>query len=126
MGIFNYTKRGIHTTTGGDPLWLTPVNQIGIEVPGEYMLYQNYPNPFNPVTNIRYSIIPNVKGKTSKISLIVYDITGKETAVLVNEEQRAGIYEFDFNGSEHSSGVYFYTLIIDGKVIDTKKMLLIK
>jgi hypothetical protein len=46
--------------------------------------------------------------------------------VLVNEEQTAGTYEVDFSGANYSSGVYFYSLIIEGKVIDTKKMILIK
>ncbi len=114
--------RGIHTITGGDPIWLTPVQQISTEVPKEYRLYQNYPNPFNPVTNIKYS----VKRETSDVKLVVFDITGKEIIILVNQKQSAGTYEVDFSGSNYSSGLYFYSLIIDGKLTDTKKMILLK
>ena len=115
-------NRGIHTTSGGDPVWLTPVNQISSEVPKGFELSQNYPNPFNPLTNIKY----NVKGETSNVKLIIFDIQGKQLTELINQKQSAGTYQVDFNGSNYSSGVYFYSLIIDGKVIDTKKMILLK
>jgi photosystem II stability/assembly factor-like uncharacterized protein len=113
---------GVHTTNGGDPVWYTPVQQTSTEVPEEFILYQNYPNPFNPKTNIKYSI----KRETENVKLVVYDIQGRETAVLVNERQSAGTYQTDFNASHLASGVYFYSLIIDGAVVDTKKMLLVK
>ena len=116
-----WVSGGVHTTNGGDPVWLTAIEQISSEVPKEFRLYQNYPNPFNPVTNIKYQIT-----KSKYVNLIVYDITGKKLIDLVNRKQNAGTYEVDFSGNGLSSGVYFYSLIVDSKIIDTKKMILIK
>ena len=96
------------------------IKKISYVIPGEYSLYQNYPNPFNPTTNIKFDL-----HRTSKISLIVYNILGKEIATLVNEKLSAGSYEVDWDASGYSSGVYFYRLITDD-FIDTKKMLLVK
>jgi len=86
----------------------------------EYSLFQNYPNPFNPVTIIRYQL-----PITSRVTLKVFDILGREVETLVNEEKPAGKYEVKFNASDLSSGVYFYQLKI-GSFIQTKKMLLLK
>lgn len=118
---YGYNNTGIHTTTGGDTTFLLPVHQISSEIPKEYKLYQNYPNPFNPKTMIKYQITVN-----SYVSLKVFDITGKYIINLVNKKQPAGTYETEFNGSGISSGVYFYSLIVDGVLIDTKKLILIK
>ncbi len=117
----NITPTGIHTTNGGDTTFLIGVQQITNNIPKDFKLYQNYPNPFNPKTNIKYEI-----AKSKNVILRIYDITGKEIISLVNQKQNAGTYEVDFSGSGYSSGVYFYSLIIDGKLIDTKKMILIK
>lgn len=113
---------GVHTTAGGDPVWITGIQQISSQIPTVYKLYQNYPNPFNPVTNIKYA----VKRETSNVKLVIFDINGKEIFKLVDKEQSAGTYEVDWNASTYSSEVYFYSLSIDGKTIDTKKMVLIK
>ena len=86
----------------------------------EFHLYQNFPQPFNPSTKIKYQI-PNV----SFVSLKVFDALGKEVALLVSEEQSAGIHEVEFNGSGLTSGIYFYELKA-GAYSDTKKMSLIK
>jgi len=112
---------GIHTTSGGDTNWLTGVKEVSSTVPRQFRLFQNYPNPFNPVTNIMYEL--NTKGL---VKLKVFDITGKQITVLVNSEQIPGTYQVDFTGNNYSSGVYFYQLSIDSKVIDTKKMVLLK
>ncbi len=56
----------------------------------------------------------------------VYDVLGNEVFVLVNKKQNAGSYEVDFDGSNFSSGVYFYKLVVDGNIIDTKRMVLLK
>ncbi|MCK6615819.1 MAG: T9SS type A sorting domain-containing protein [Ignavibacteriaceae bacterium] len=69
------------------------------------IILSNYPNPFNPVTKIAYSL-PAV----SRVRLTIYDILGKEIAVLVNEEKEAGEYEVLFDGSNAASGIYFYHL----------------
>lgn len=119
----------IHTTNGGDPIWITTIEAINNEVPKQFRLEQNYPNPFNPKTNIKYSILSNVKGEMSNVSLIVYDITGREIAILVNTEQNPGTYLTEWNASGYSCGVYFYKLSVTaGKEVftETKRMMLIK
>ena len=90
------------------------------EFPTEYMLSQNYPNPFNPVTNIKFSV-----AKTGLVKLSVFDITGKEMAMLVNEELNAGTYNYDFNALHLSNGIYFYRLETNN-FTETKKMVLVK
>jgi hypothetical protein len=81
----------------------------------EFALSQNYPNPFNPKTGIRFSV-PTQSGRdgqvsgVSDVSLIVYDVLGREVAVLVNERKAAGTYEVLFDGTGLASGVYIYRL----------------
>jgi len=118
-------NKGIHTTAGGDPLWITGLQQISNEIPRDFKLYQNYPNPFNPKTNIKYQITKN----NSNVQIIIYDIQGRKVTELVNQKQNTGTYGVDFSGTGYSSGVYFYKLIVNsGKEVftDTKKMILIK
>jgi hypothetical protein len=92
-----------------------------------YSLYQNYPNPFNPTTKIGW-----VSPVSSWQTLKLYDVLGNEVATLVNEEKPAGNYEINFDGSNLSSGVYFYQLKATpgggqaGSLVVTKKMLLLK
>ncbi|MEW6006349.1 MAG: glycoside hydrolase family 2 TIM barrel-domain containing protein [Stygiobacter sp.] len=93
-------------------------------IPSEFVLYQNYPNPFNPTTIIKYSIPTGVE-TSYMTSLRIYDILGKEVATLVNERQPAGNYEVKFDGSNLSSGVYFYKLQ-SGSFVQTKKFILMK
>jgi exo-beta-1,3-glucanase (GH17 family) len=93
-------------------------------------LYQNYPNPFNPETTIIYTIAPPIlpKGKASVlVNLKVYDVLGREVAVLVNEEQKAGThYSKFFNiNSSLAGGVYFCRLIV-GNYSETTKMIILK
>lgn len=89
-------------------------------LPYEFKLLQNYPNPFNPTTKINYSI-----PTSSKVSLIVYDILGREVKLLVNEFQNAGRYSIDFNAEGLSSGVYFYRLT-SGQFSETRKLILLR
>ena len=96
------------------------ITQNGNNIPTEYALSQNYPNPFNPTTNIKFDL-----PKQGLVSLKVYDVIGKEVATLVNEVKSAGSYNVDFNGTNLSSGVYFYRLETDN-FIDVKRMILIK
>ncbi len=101
--------------------------EVDINLPIEFSLEQNYPNPFNPSTKIKYSI-PNVTlsgVEGSRVILKVFDILGKEIAILVNEEKSAGNYEVKFDASKLSSGVYFYQLQA-GSFIETRKMILIR
>ncbi len=112
---------GIHTTNGGDTTFYTGIQKISKNIPTEFNLEQNYPNPFNPRTVIGYKL-----KVACFINLKIYDITGKYIIDLVNQKQNAGIYQVDFSGSGLSSGVYFYSLYVDEKLIDTKRMILLK
>jgi len=94
-------------------------------IPTEYNLSQNYPNPFNPNTIINYQCSIR-HGGSNYVSLKVYDVLGNEVRTLVNENKPAGNYEIEFDGSRLSSGIYFYSLIIDGKLKDSKRMVLLK
>ena len=89
-------------------------------IPNVFSLAQNYPNPFNPVTRINFSI-----PKQGLVNLKIYDVLGREIKSLVNEVKAPGEYSVDFNGTEFSSGVYFYKLESNG-FTDIKKMMLIK
>jgi hypothetical protein len=89
-------------------------------ISSEFSLSQNYPNPFNPVTNIGLRI-----AHFGFVSLKVFDITGKEVAVLVNNELDAGEYNVNFDASQLASGTYFYR-IEAGQFTEVKKMILVK
>jgi len=94
--------------------------EVIIGIPERYTLSQNYPNPFNPTTKINFDL------KSSAFAMLrVYDITGREVRILVNEKLSAGSYSYDFNASELPSGVYFYQLQAEG-FMETKKMILLK
>jgi hypothetical protein len=94
--------------------------EILVAPPKEYALSQNYPNPFNPTTTIEYQL-----PAAGTVKLVVYDILGKESAVLVNETQEPGMYKVQFDPSRLSSGVYFYRLTA-GTYSAMKKMLFVK
>jgi hypothetical protein len=110
--IHAYMSRNCLTTVG--------IGNHNGELPKDYSLAQNYPNPFNPNTNIKFSIPSN-----GMVKLTVFDITGRQVAVLVNENLNAGTYTADFNAANVSSGIYFYKLE-SGSFVETKKMMLIK
>lgn len=112
-----YTR--INPVTGGQiPIG---INTISNEIPASFNLKQNYPNPFNPSTTIRFELKSN-----SVVSIKVFDVTGREVArVLNNQNIQAGTHEVNFDASKLSSGVYFYKLETEG-FSDTKKMMLVK
>ena len=110
--------RILKTTTGGI---LTDFTNTSSEIPIDFSLSQNYPNPFNPKTVINYEL-----RVTSFAKLIVYDVLGNEVAELVNEKQNAGYNSVEFDGSGFASGIYFYSLYIDGSLFKTKRMVLLK
>ena len=98
----------------------TIVNDAKNALPTTMSLGQNYPNPFNPSTVIKYQV-----PVTGNVVLKVYDMLGKEIVTLINENKSAGEYEYKFNGSHLSSGLYIYSLKA-GNIVQSKKMLLIK
>ncbi len=81
------------------------IGNSGTEIPDSYLLKQNYPNPFNPSTIISFGL-----PKESLVKLSVYNIEGKETVTLFNGTLSAGTYKFTLDGSNLTSGVYFYRL----------------
>ena len=99
-------------TVGVDDIQNVPVT--------EYKLYQNFPNPFNPSTSISYYL-----PERSYVKLKVYDLLGKEITVLINEEKEADHYQVNLDASNLPSGVYIYTLQVNG-FTDSKKMLLLR
>ncbi len=115
----------------GSPV--TDLNNTNNSLPTKFELKQNYPNPFNPSTIIKYSI-PNVEtGYIPSVQLKVYDILGREIAILVNKKQTAGNYEINFDASsskgEFANGVYIYRLSAVGKNVNfmqAKKMVLLR
>jgi hypothetical protein len=102
----------------GNPI--TGVNEMQKQIPDGFQLYQNYPNPFNPSTMIEFHI-----SKSGLVTLIVYDLLGREVKTLVNEEMKPGSYQSIFNGSSVASGVYLYRLQTNG-FVQSKKFVLLK
>lgn len=151
LGLIAYLKNGEteqQIVTGGDggpiveqtPWEWSAINRLGIviangsesssdsyrikitsDIPEEITLSQNYPNPFNPGT-----VIPFTLSEPSRVQIKIYDVTGRLVTTLVDEPRPAGFYDDTrFNGSNLASGVYFYQLVTDQKVL-SKKMTLIK
>lgn len=96
------------------------ITQIGIQAPKEFKLGNNYPNPFNPITNVKFQM-PN----EAFVKLTLYDVLGKEAAIIVNEQLKPGTYEVSWDASNYPSGVYFYKME-SRDFSDVKKMVLVK
>jgi subtilisin family serine protease/subtilisin-like proprotein convertase family protein len=92
-------------------------------IPWGYDLVKNYPNPFNPKTRIIFNV-----PKSSLVKIVLYDVTGKEVSVILNESRERAFADFvDFTAPAWlASGVYFYSMYADGNYIDSKKMVFIK
>ena len=116
--------------------------QTNNNVPERFILYQNYPNPFNPATTIRFDI-PLLRGVDAEggrvydsyesktrggvsTKLVIYDITGREVIVLINQKLESGSYRYEWIvPSNLASGIYFYRLAAS-YYVKIKKMVLIK
>jgi hypothetical protein len=98
----------------------TAVEDERPNVPAHFSLHQNFPNPFNPATSIRYDVPAG-----GPVELTVYDILGREVAVLVKEFRNAGTYTAEFNAGALASGIYLYRLSAGGAHA-VKKMMLVK
>jgi len=100
---------------------LSNINPISSIVPKESRLYQNYPNPFNSKTKIRFAT-----SRAGIIELEIFDILGRKLQIHFRGYKTPGVYEKDFDSRNLPSGVYFYSLTLNGKIADTKRMNLIK
>ncbi|MBK8383917.1 MAG: T9SS type A sorting domain-containing protein [Ignavibacteria bacterium] len=117
-GKYNYRLKQIDFN--GNFEYFSLNNEVVIGTPERFSLSQNYPNPFNPSTNINYDLPFD-----SKVSIKIFDMSGREVASVVNEFKTAGFYTVNFNASALSSGVYFYIINADNFTA-TKKMILVK
>ncbi|MBN1466734.1 T9SS type A sorting domain-containing protein, partial [candidate division KSB1 bacterium] len=108
----------------GSVLWSSQSVPTAVEskidaAPQSFALAQNYPNPFNPTTTISYSL-----KSATHITLKVYTVSGREVAVLVDEQQNAGEHTTTFTAAQLSSGVYVYQLQAGEQVLTQKMTLL--
>jgi glucose/arabinose dehydrogenase len=127
-GALYYIARGNGGLVGVIRYAATSVGEDAEGMPAGYRLEQNYPNPFNPSTNIGVRIV-----EFALVKLAVYDLLGREVAVLVNEKKEAGIYKVKFDASGLPSGVYFYRLLArperegqGGRYVEAKKLCVLK
>jgi subtilisin-like proprotein convertase family protein len=93
-------------------------------VPGMFALDQNFPNPFNPSTQITYHV-----PSAARVRLTIFDLLGREVAMLVDEDRPAGTYRVTWRAAGVASGVYFYRLDArteNGNFVDVKRMLLLR
>jgi hypothetical protein len=115
-------------TNPGDPAYLTIFSgrsatsavPVSSGTPDRFELFQNYPNPFNPATVIKYDL-----PKSTRVTLKIYDVLGREAATLKNGEERAGNKSAEWNATHFASGVYYYRLQA-GDFTATRKLLLLK
>jgi hypothetical protein len=131
----NFDIKKYHTLVEG-------AGTVGIHdenmLPTEFRLEQNYPNPFNPRTNVKFVVPTSVGTGTTKVvtTIKVFDVLGREVATLVQGFRDPGVYEVEFDGSNLSSGMYFYRLSVFNQTAtgtnplpyytETKKMILQK
>jgi hypothetical protein len=121
-GKYSYELKQIDYNGNFQFFVLSGITEIGL--PKKFDVSQNYPNPFNPVTRIDYNLPLD-----SKVSIKIYDISGREIKTLVNQAEPAGFHSVSFDGNEFSSGMYIYRVFAGagGQNFEvTKKMLLIK
>jgi uncharacterized delta-60 repeat protein len=114
-GTYNYDYA---TVKYSQPI--TGVYQTTSDLPGKYFLSQNYPNPFNPITSIEFSL--SIRGH---VSLKVFNMSGQEIAVLVEEELNAGTYTTRWDGTAMPGGIYYYRLETSN-YSQTRKLVLLK
>lgn len=134
--INNYTFEDKNISTGkyeyrlkqidynGNFYYYNLSNEVNVGVPSEFALMQNYPNPFNPSTSINFDLPVD-----SKVSLLIYDVTGRLVSELLNSDFKAGYNSVKFNAANFASGVYFYTINASSASNNfkaTKRMILIK
>ena len=118
-GYEDYQNRVYVGIYGNDYEFVGNDSEMGV-TPNAFSLSQNYPNPFNPITHIQYDV--NVAGN---VIMDLFDIRGAKVKTLMNESKPVGTHEFAFDGSSLSSGVYFYSMTVNGAT-QTRKLVLMK
>ena len=120
--LLSATVENVFGTMGDHQLVniVTDVKELQSGTPVAYELSQNYPNPFNPSTQIRFAI-----PEAGIVNIKVFNTLGQEITTLVSDYRNAGSYEVDFNASNLTSGIYFYT-ITSNNFSETRKMMLLK
>ncbi|HEX2868179.1 MAG TPA: S8 family serine peptidase [Ignavibacteriales bacterium] len=123
--VRSYTQYVQSAYSNLDSVMITGISEQDI-IPKDYSLLQNYPNPFNPATVIKYGLPAE-----SHVNLVIYNFLGQEVGHIVNEIQRAGYHQINFNAGRIASGVYFY--LLEARATDgsrdyrkVKKMLVVK
>jgi hypothetical protein len=123
-GFMYITDSDMDFFSNEDAIWVMPVITVNVLEENtaalSYELLQNYPNPFNPGTTIRWQ-----SAVSSKQTIKIFDLLGREIATLVDEEKPAGTYEVTWNAANLPSGIYFYKLKAGGYTA-TKKLMLLK
>ncbi len=123
LRIYNYSQ----TITGQLTNWCLsfdyydPIGIINNQIPVMNSLSQNYPNPFNSGTKINFSI-----PKQSHVKIVLYDVLGREVMLLVNSIFNYGEHNLSLDANNLASGLYFYSMYLDGNLFETKKMVLVK
>ena len=138
INSYDVPSSGVPVTRTSDSLFyvdairyqLSSASTQSTVIPKIFSLRQNYPNPFNPSTTILYSV-----GKKAKVSVVLYDMLGKEVTTLVSDTKERGDHTVQWNGTnsngtQASSGSYLYRMIAsndDGSVnVETKRMMLVR
>jgi hypothetical protein len=114
----NNTYNDAITIKYNQPVGITSGN---MEIPTQYGLFQNYPNPFNSTTVINYQLPTQ-----STVKLVLFNLLGQVVETIVDQKQDAGYYSISVNLQNFSSGIYFYRLVAEGNIINTKKMIFVK
>jgi flagellar hook assembly protein FlgD len=99
---------------------ILPTVSVEVNIPTEFVLEQNYPNPFNPTTKIQFGL-----RNKQNVKIKVFDILGNEVKTLLDEVKEPGYHTVEFDGSNFSSGIYYYQMITED-FVSVKKMVLIK
>jgi len=114
--------------THGRGVWTVPAGDISAAItedsgtlPSDFVLLPNYPNPFNASTNIQFAVPVEVH-----IRLAVYDVLGRRMSVLADQVYAPGMYDLTWDASGYASGIYFYRMESEGRLIGTQKMTLLK
>ena len=119
--VFNMDSAGYTSLYYKNRLYiLNDIINISSLAAKEYNLYQNYPNPFNPTTKIKFDI-----PKLSDVKIIIFDAVGREVKNVTQNNMTAGSYEYEFNGENLSSGIYYFKLQTN-EFAKTVKMVLVK